>query len=148
MKLVAKYIFLCLRVESVEPIKSELDLDLYFSDLWIEVRERNISNRCREICIEMNNGDIGGPRGRGRGWQQPDNQPRELRRPKIVAEESATEESKGKIKTTNLMNTTLSHTELVPCDVVILGQFITAFFVIIILQVKVRIFISNDVAVV
>ncbi|XP_035458170.1 polyadenylate-binding protein-interacting protein 1 isoform X1 [Spodoptera frugiperda] len=42
----------------------------------------------------MNNGDIGGPRGRGRGWQQPDNQPRELRRPKIVAEESATEESK------------------------------------------------------
>ncbi|XP_026730037.1 polyadenylate-binding protein-interacting protein 1 isoform X3 [Trichoplusia ni] len=37
----------------------------------------------------MNNGEIGGgPRGRGRGWQQSDNQPRELRRPRIVAEES------------------------------------------------------------
>ncbi|XP_047020122.1 polyadenylate-binding protein-interacting protein 1 isoform X2 [Helicoverpa zea] len=36
----------------------------------------------------MNNGEIGAPRGRGRGWHQPDNQPRELRRPKIVAEEN------------------------------------------------------------
>lgn len=50
--------------------------------------------------------------------------------------------------TLNLIYSTLSHTDLVLCDVVILGQFITAFFVIIILQVKVRIFISNDVAVV
>ncbi|CAD0198372.1 unnamed protein product [Chrysodeixis includens] len=40
----------------------------------------------------MNNGEIGGgPRGRGRGWQQSDNQPRELRRPRIVAEESKVE---------------------------------------------------------
>uniref|UniRef100_A0A2A4J7D0 MIF4G domain-containing protein n=1 Tax=Heliothis virescens TaxID=7102 RepID=A0A2A4J7D0_HELVI len=36
----------------------------------------------------MNNGEIGAPRGRGRGWQQPDNQPRELRRPKTVVEET------------------------------------------------------------
>lgn len=34
----------------------------------------------------MNNGDVGGSRGRGRGWQQNDNQPRELRRPKTVVE--------------------------------------------------------------
>lgn len=32
----------------------------------------------------MNNGEIGGSRGRGRGWQQPDGQPRELRRPKMM----------------------------------------------------------------
>lgn len=36
----------------------------------------------------MNNGEIGGPRGRGRGWQQPDNQPRELRRPRVFGEEA------------------------------------------------------------
>ncbi|CAG9560245.1 unnamed protein product [Danaus chrysippus] len=34
----------------------------------------------------MNNGDVGGSRGRGRGWNS-DNQPRELRRPKNVTEE-------------------------------------------------------------
>lgn len=48
----------------------------------------------------------------------------------------------------SLIYSTLSRTELMRCDVVILGQFLTAFFVIIILQVKVRIFISNDVAIV
>lgn len=37
---------------------------------------------------EMNNGDVGGSRGRGRGWQQPENQPRELRRPRIVDEDT------------------------------------------------------------
>lgn len=31
----------------------------------------------------MNNGDVTGPRGRGRGWNQVDSQPRELRRPHI-----------------------------------------------------------------
>lgn len=36
----------------------------------------------------MNNGEIGGPRGRGRGWQQDDIPPRALRRPKNVAEDS------------------------------------------------------------
>lgn len=36
----------------------------------------------------MNNGDVGGSRGRGRGWQQPENQPRELRRPKTVVEDN------------------------------------------------------------
>ncbi|KAL4708409.1 hypothetical protein ACJJTC_019645 [Scirpophaga incertulas] len=35
----------------------------------------------------MNNGEIGRPRGRGRGWQQPENQPRELRQPKFVENE-------------------------------------------------------------
>lgn len=46
----------------------------------------------------MNNGEIGGgPRGRGRGWQQSDNQPRELRRPKIVAEESKVEPPKSNL---------------------------------------------------
>ncbi|KPI97972.1 PREDICTED: polyadenylate-binding protein-interacting protein 1 [Papilio xuthus] len=42
----------------------------------------------------MNNGDVGGSRGRGRGWQQNDNQPRELRRPKTVVE---VEPSKSKL---------------------------------------------------
>lgn len=45
----------------------------------------------------MNNGEIGGPRGRGRGWQQPDNQPRELRRPRIVNEESRVEPPKSNL---------------------------------------------------
>ncbi|KAJ0179981.1 hypothetical protein K1T71_004572 [Dendrolimus kikuchii] len=45
----------------------------------------------------MNNGDIGGPRGRGRGWQQPDNQPRELRRPKTVPEDSKVEPPKSNL---------------------------------------------------
>lgn len=51
-------------------------------------------NRFHSFCYElyeMNNGEIGGSRGRGRGWQ-PDNQPRELRRPKIVADDT-----KGKL---------------------------------------------------
>lgn len=43
----------------------------------------------------MNNGESGGPRGRGRGWQQPDNQPRELRRPKIATEEPKVEPLKS-----------------------------------------------------
>lgn len=56
----------------------------------------------------MNNGEIGGPRGRGRGWQQSDNQPRELRKPKIVAEES-----KGnRYSPLRLIYYTLSHIEL------------------------------------
>lgn len=36
----------------------------------------------------MNNGEVGGSRGRGRGWNNPDKPPRELRRPKNVNEES------------------------------------------------------------
>ncbi|GBP98547.1 Polyadenylate-binding protein-interacting protein 1 [Eumeta japonica] len=36
----------------------------------------------------MNNGEIGGTRGRGRGWQQGDSQPRELRRPRILPDDS------------------------------------------------------------
>ncbi|CAH2242017.1 polyadenylate-binding protein-interacting protein 1 [Pararge aegeria] len=36
----------------------------------------------------MNNGDVGGSRGRGRGWHNPDNKPRELRRPKSVADDT------------------------------------------------------------
>ncbi|XP_013188169.2 polyadenylate-binding protein-interacting protein 1 isoform X1 [Amyelois transitella] len=46
----------------------------------------------------MNNGEIGGTRGRGRGWQ-PDNQPRELRRPRIVNDEArvATEAPKSNL---------------------------------------------------
>lgn len=46
----------------------------------------------------MNNGDVGGSRGRGRGWNS-DNQPRELRRPKTV-----TEEVKGMIPSRKLVN--------------------------------------------
>ncbi|XP_028161676.1 polyadenylate-binding protein-interacting protein 1 [Ostrinia furnacalis] len=42
----------------------------------------------------MNNGEVGGPRGRGRGWQQPENQPRELRRPRIVTEDAKAEPPK------------------------------------------------------
>ncbi|CAH0407655.1 unnamed protein product [Chilo suppressalis] len=45
----------------------------------------------------MNNGDIGGPRGRGRGWQQPENQPRELRRPRIVTEDARVEPPKSNL---------------------------------------------------
>ncbi|XP_063532229.1 polyadenylate-binding protein-interacting protein 1 isoform X2 [Cydia strobilella] len=44
----------------------------------------------------MNNGDIGG-RGRGRGWQQPENQPRELRRPKNVVEDAKVEAPKSNL---------------------------------------------------
>ncbi|XP_030038543.2 polyadenylate-binding protein-interacting protein 1 [Manduca sexta] len=44
----------------------------------------------------MNNGESG-PRGRGRGWQQPDNQPRELRRPRIVTEDSKVEPLKSNL---------------------------------------------------
>ncbi|CAG5027354.1 unnamed protein product [Parnassius apollo] len=44
----------------------------------------------------MNNGDIGASRGRGRGWQ-PENQPKELRRPKSVVEEAKVEPSKSKL---------------------------------------------------
>ncbi|XP_023950971.1 polyadenylate-binding protein-interacting protein 1 [Bicyclus anynana] len=36
----------------------------------------------------MNNGEVGGSRGRGRSWQNPDSKPRELRRPKSVADET------------------------------------------------------------
>lgn len=36
----------------------------------------------------MNNGEVGGSRGRGRGWNNPDKIPRELRRPKNVNEET------------------------------------------------------------
>ncbi|CAB3243796.1 unnamed protein product [Arctia plantaginis] len=43
----------------------------------------------------MNNGEISGPRGRGRGWQQPENQPRELRRPRIVTEDPKAEPPKS-----------------------------------------------------
>lgn len=88
MKLVSKYIFLCLRVESGELLKILKDLRLHFRDLWIYVRKICIQSPCCLISVKMNNGEISGPRGRGRGWQQPDNQPRELRRPKIVGEES------------------------------------------------------------
>lgn len=45
----------------------------------------------------MNNGDIGGSRGRGRGWQQPENQPRELRRPKNVVEDAKVEAPKSNL---------------------------------------------------
>ncbi|CAH2075192.1 unnamed protein product, partial [Iphiclides podalirius] len=45
----------------------------------------------------MNNGDVGGSRGRGRGWQQPENPPRELRRPKAVVEDNKVEPSKSKL---------------------------------------------------
>ncbi|XP_047985899.1 polyadenylate-binding protein-interacting protein 1 isoform X2 [Leguminivora glycinivorella] len=45
----------------------------------------------------MNNGDVGGSRGRGRGWQQPENQPRELRRPKIVGEDAKVEAPKSNL---------------------------------------------------
>ncbi|VVC92867.1 unnamed protein product [Leptidea sinapis] len=45
----------------------------------------------------MNNGDIGGSRGRGRGWQQPENPPKELRRPKITTEESKVEAPKSNL---------------------------------------------------
>ncbi|KOB66590.1 Polyadenylate-binding protein-interacting protein 1 [Operophtera brumata] len=45
----------------------------------------------------MNNGEIGGPRGRGRGWQQPENQPRELRRPRVVTDESKVELPKSNL---------------------------------------------------
>lgn len=45
----------------------------------------------------MNNGEIGGPRGRGRGWQQPDNQPKELRRPKIVGDDVKAEPPKSQL---------------------------------------------------
>lgn len=39
-------------------------------------------------CIEMNNGEVGGSRGRGRGWQHPDNKPSKLRRPKSLADDT------------------------------------------------------------
>ncbi|XP_045764964.1 polyadenylate-binding protein-interacting protein 1 isoform X2 [Maniola jurtina] len=39
----------------------------------------------------MNNGDVGGSRGRGRGWHNPDNKPRELRRPKSVGDDTKVE---------------------------------------------------------
>lgn len=45
----------------------------------------------------MNNGDVGGSRGRGRGWQQPENQPRELRRPRNVGEETKVEAPKSNL---------------------------------------------------
>ncbi|XP_045446227.1 polyadenylate-binding protein-interacting protein 1 [Melitaea cinxia] len=45
----------------------------------------------------MNNGEVGGSRGRGRGWNNPDKPPRELRRPKNVNEESKVELSKSKL---------------------------------------------------
>ncbi|XP_063379263.1 polyadenylate-binding protein-interacting protein 1 isoform X1 [Cydia fagiglandana] len=45
----------------------------------------------------MNNGDIGGSRGRGRSWQQPENQPRELRRPKNVVEDAKVEAPKSNL---------------------------------------------------
>lgn len=35
----------------------------------------------------MNNGDLGCPRGRGRGFKQPESQPRELRRPRNVGDD-------------------------------------------------------------
>lgn len=92
----------------------------------------------------MNNGEIGGPRGRGRGWQ-PENQPRELRRPRNV-----TEDSKGNIaKLMCSVGITLSRTGFSAsrCDVVI-PRLLTAFLIITIVQVKVRISISNDVAIV
>ncbi|KAM3962875.1 poly(A) binding protein interacting protein 1 [Aphomia sociella] len=44
----------------------------------------------------MNNGEIGGPRGRGRGWQ-PDLQPRELRRPKIAGDDAKAEPPKSNL---------------------------------------------------
>ncbi|XP_049866147.1 polyadenylate-binding protein-interacting protein 1 [Pectinophora gossypiella] len=43
----------------------------------------------------MNNGEVGGSRGRGRGWQQPENQPRELRRPRIVGDDAKADASKS-----------------------------------------------------
>lgn len=45
----------------------------------------------------MNNGEIGAPRGRGRGWLQADNQPRELRRPYNVTEDSKAEAPKSNL---------------------------------------------------
>ncbi|XP_068630526.1 uncharacterized protein Paip1 isoform X2 [Battus philenor] len=45
----------------------------------------------------MNNGDVGGSRGRGRGWQQTENQPKELRRPKTYVEDTKVEPSKSKL---------------------------------------------------
>ncbi|KAI5645204.1 polyadenylate-binding protein-interacting protein 1 [Phthorimaea operculella] len=45
----------------------------------------------------MNNGEVGGSRGRGRGWQQPENQPRELRRPRVVGEDAKVEAPKSNL---------------------------------------------------
>ncbi|CAH2107483.1 unnamed protein product [Euphydryas editha] len=45
----------------------------------------------------MNNGEVGGSRGRGRGWQNPDKNPRELRRPKNISEENKIELPKSKL---------------------------------------------------
>ncbi|XP_026485691.1 polyadenylate-binding protein-interacting protein 1 [Vanessa tameamea] len=44
----------------------------------------------------MNNGEVGGSRGRGRGWNQPE-KPRELRQPKHLHEETKTEPLKSKL---------------------------------------------------
>ncbi|XP_072940858.1 uncharacterized protein Paip1 [Epargyreus clarus] len=44
----------------------------------------------------MNNGDVGGSRGRGRGWQ-PEKPPRELRRPKNIAEDVKVEPPKSNL---------------------------------------------------
>lgn len=86
----------------------------------------------------MNNGEVGGSRGRGRGWPQSENPPRELRRPKIAAEDA-----KGRVRFTMLYVALSRYLSGARCDVVILGQFCIAFLLR--LQVKVRIFISNDV---
>ncbi|XP_041976037.1 polyadenylate-binding protein-interacting protein 1-like [Aricia agestis] len=46
----------------------------------------------------MNNGEVGGSRGRGRGWKHPENnQPRELRRPKNVTDEVKVEPVKSNL---------------------------------------------------
>ncbi|XP_026328307.1 polyadenylate-binding protein-interacting protein 1 isoform X2 [Hyposmocoma kahamanoa] len=45
----------------------------------------------------MNNGEVGGSRGRGRGWPQSENPPRELRRPKIAAEDAQVEAPKSNL---------------------------------------------------
>lgn len=90
--------------ESVECENSNINVvdDLYtLADLFI-------IHCLGKVRAEMNNGEISGPRGRGRGWQQSENQPRELRRPRIV-----TEDSKGKLYwNISLIYFTLSNTEL------------------------------------
>ncbi|CAG4937297.1 unnamed protein product [Colias eurytheme] len=45
----------------------------------------------------MNNGDIGGSRGKGRGWKQSENPPKELRRPKTLTEDAKVEPPKSNL---------------------------------------------------